>query len=142
MCGHGGCQCGHGGGCGGRGHRHGGHHHGHGCHGEQASCACGGGCDCEQEAGGCQCGGDESQTCSCGHGGHGEQGEHHEHHGHHEEHGLGFHRRFISRAERLAELEGYLSELRDEIAAGQAYLQDVQAEASAVEERLAVLRAG
>jgi hypothetical protein len=54
---------------------------------------------------------------------------------------MGFSRRFISRAERLAELEGYLSELRAEIEAGQAYLQDVQAEATAVEERIAALKA-
>jgi len=139
MCGQNGCHCGHECSCGGRNHQQSGHRHGHGCHGEEAACACGGSCECEQEASGCQCGGGESQSCSCGSGGH---GEHHEHHGHHAEHARGFQRRFISRAERIAELEGYLSELRGEIAAGQAYLQDVQAEASAVEERIAVLKAG
>jgi hypothetical protein len=130
MCGHGGCNCGHECNCGGHGHHQ--RSHDHGCHDG------GGGCNCGQEAGGCQCGGGESQGCDCGQGGHGEQ---HHHHGHHGEHAMGFSRRFISRAERLAELEGYLAELRAEIEAGQAYLQDVQAEATAVEERIASLKA-
>jgi hypothetical protein len=126
MCGHGRCNCGQGRDC--RGH-------GHSCHGGGSSC------DCEQETDGCQCGGGESRSCSCGQCGHGEHHHHHDEHSHHGEHAMGFSRRFISRAERIAELEGYLSELRDEIAAGQAYLQDVQAEATAVEERIALLKA-
>jgi hypothetical protein len=136
MCGQSGCDCGHGSRCGRHGHQHGG-----GGHDEGARCACGDSCECEQAPGGCQCEGDESQGCGCGQG---EHEEHHgrcEHHGHHAAHALGFQRRFISRAERIAGLEGYLSELRDEMAAGQAYLQDVQAEATAVEERIASLKA-
>jgi len=52
------------------------------------------------------------ETCGCGH---------------HEGSPFGFHRRFVSRAERIAELEAYLAEL--------------QAEAKAVEEYLAGLKA-
>ncbi len=62
----------------------------------------------------------------------------HEHHGHH---ARGFQRRFISRAERIAELEAYLTELQAEAEAGEAYLKDIQAEAWAVEERIALLKA-
>jgi len=135
MCGHGGCKCGDGCGC----EHHGHHEGGHGCHGEKGRCECGGDCACEQDAGGCQCGG-ETESCACGHG----VGEHHgghEHHGHSAEHAHGFRRRFISRAERIAELEAYLSDLRSEAEAGHAYLQDVEAEAKAVEERIAALKA-
>jgi hypothetical protein len=138
MCGHGGCNCGHECNCGGHGHHHRSHDRG-------------GGCNCGQDAGGCQCGGGESGSCSCsqgesqgcdcGQGGHGEHHGHHQHHGHYGEQPMGFSRRFVSRAERLAELEGYLAELRAEIEAGQAYLKDVQAEATAVEERIASLKA-
>ena len=59
-------------------------------------CECGESCDCE--SGGCQCG--------CGNG--------------------GFQRRYQTKGEQIAELEGYLGELK--------------AEAQAVEERLADLR--
>ncbi|MCR4391600.1 MAG: hypothetical protein NUV94_02195 [Candidatus Acetothermia bacterium] len=63
-------------------------------------------------------------------------GHEHRHHGHHHcccccpprghHDGLGFHRRLLSREERVARLEAYLAEL--------------QAEARAVEERIAELR--
>jgi hypothetical protein len=139
MCGQGGCHCEHGCSCGGQ--KHGGHRYGHGCHGEETTCTCGGSCECEQEAGGCQCGGGEAQSCGCGQGGHEDHHGRHEHHGHHEEHARGFQRRFISRAERIAELEAYLSGLRAEAEAGEAYLKDIQAEAVAVEERIAALKA-
>jgi len=133
MCGQGGCDCGNKRGCG-----HHDQHAGGGCHGEKTHCACGcgGACACEQEAGGCQCGGGEAQSCGCG--GH---EEHHGRHEHHAEHAHGFRRRFISRAERIAELEAYLSELRAEAEAGEVYLKDIQAEAKGVEERLATLKA-
>jgi len=131
MCGQSGCDCGSRCDCGRR------HHHegGRGCHGEKARCGCNDECACEQEAGGCQCGG-ETESCACGHGG----GEQHGGHGHHGHHARGFQRRFISRAERIAELEAYLSELQAEAEAGAAYLKDIQAEAGAVEERIAALK--
>ncbi len=137
MCGQNGCHCGHECGCGGQ--KQGGHRHG--CHDEEAACTCGGSCGCEQEAGGCHCGGGKVQSCRCGRGGHEDHHGRHEHHGHHEEHARGFQRRFISRAERIAELEAYLGELRAEAEAGEAYLKDIQAEAGAVEERIASLKA-
>jgi hypothetical protein len=135
MCGNRECHCMHGGGHGG-GHQHGGR-----CHGEETACACGESCGCEQEAGGCHCGRGESSDCNCGQGGHCEHHGRHEHQGHPEEHASGFRRRFISRAERTLELEAYLSELRAESEAGAAYLKDIQDEATAVEERIAVLKA-
>lgn len=137
--------------CGCEGHEHhhgdcrcGGGHHGCdcGCHDKDSGCTCGCGGGSEHEE--CDCGCHEADVCDCGcgEGGHehGEHPHHHEHHGHHEGHALGFHRHFISRAERIAELECYLGELRAEMEAGQAYLQDVQAEAKAVEERIAGLK--
>lgn len=141
MCGPGGCHCGHGGRCGGGGHQSESQRHGHGCQSEDKACTCGGNCGCEQEAGGCQCGGGEAQSCGCGRGGQEEHHGRHEHHGHHADHAQGFQRRFISRAERIAALEAYLSELRAETEAGEAYLSDIHAEARAVEERIAALKA-
>jgi len=67
--------------------------------------------------------------------------EHHDCHCRPAEHGRGFRRRFISRDERIAGLEAYLSELRAEAEAGTAYLKDIHAEATAVEERLVALKA-
>ena len=98
MCGHG---RGHHGECECHGSRHGEHH---------------GDCDCESEgAGGCECGGHEGHgECECGcH--EGEGGEMH------------FERHFVTRAERIAELE--------------AYLQDLKNEAQGVEERIAEIKA-
>ena len=136
MCGHGGCNCGNRCGCGRYGHRHGGCC----CHHDEAS-ACGGECACEQEAGGCQCRGGEPPSCGCGQGGHDEHHGHHEHRGHHAEHAPCLDRRFVSRAERISELEAYLSELRAEAEAGETYLKDIQAEAKGVEERIEALKA-
>jgi len=137
MCGQSGCDCGSRCDCGQR------HHHegGRGCHGEKARCGCNDECACEQETGSCRCSG-EAASCNCGHG----KGEHHSHghhacHSHSREHGRGFRRRFISRDERIAGLEAYLSELRAEAEAGTAYLKDIHAEATAVEERLVALKA-
>jgi len=90
-------------------HHHG-HHHCHKHHGEgdrdhHSECRCCG-CGCHCECGpGCGCGG-ERHGC--------------------EDKNRGFPRRFRSKAEKLAKLEAYLSELK--------------AEAQAVEERLAELR--
>jgi hypothetical protein len=90
------------------GERH--HHQHHGqrceCHSErepEAGCQCG----CSAECGGCRCGGGGGGCCCDG--GHG-----------------GFHRRYRSKAEVIAELESYLTELK--------------AEAQAVEERLKEFR--
>jgi len=70
----------------------------------------------EYEAGGRRCG---------GYGPHGAQ------RGHccHEDRPWGFRRRFTSRAERIQELEAYLSELRAEIAAVEEYLAGLKAAA-------------
>ena len=92
-------------------HGHHGHHHHHRHHGSPG-CTCHSerehpaGCEC-----GCRCGPrHDVQECGCRDGGQG-----------------GFHRRFRSKAEVIAELESYLTELK--------------AEAQAVEERLNELRA-
>ena len=91
-------------------------HHGH--HG----CACG--CDEERKEGH-----GENAACGCGE-------QHHGRHGHAESgpgmmgahgHERGFHRRFMTRAERIGQLE--------------VYLRDLQAEATAVEEQLAAIKA-
>lgn len=115
MCGQGRHHGGHGCGCG--EHEYecgcGGHHHHHG--GSACDCYGGGGqCGCREHEGGCDC----------------EKGRHE----HGRCHGLaergvqwGFQRRFKSRSEYIAELE--------------AYLQALQAEAKAVEEHLADLKA-
>jgi hypothetical protein len=87
------------------------HHHQH--HGRececQGECECQSGCPCgcSAERGGCGCGGGRGACCCDG------------------EHG-GFRRRYRSKAEVVAELESYLSELK--------------AEAQAVEERIKELR--
>jgi hypothetical protein len=86
----------------------------------------------------CECGCHEGRHGwrheGCGCGGHtSEYGEHHGHHGGecgchgHRGEGIRFARRFVSRAERLEELE--------------AYLKDLQAEAKGAEERIAEMRA-
>ena len=72
-------------------------------HGHPHTCECGGGSQC-----GCDCGCCGSGRCECGCG------------------GGGFRRRYQTKAEQIAELEGYLAELK--------------AEVQAVEERLADLR--
>jgi hypothetical protein len=91
-------------------HRHRQHGHHCECHSERehrSGGECGGRCGCRCGGRcGCRCG--EHEGC-CRDGGHG-----------------GFHRRFRSKAEVIAELESYLGELK--------------AEAQAVEERLAELR--
>ncbi len=74
-----------------------GHGHRHE-HGRHHRCCCGDSCECE--GGSCECG------CGCGNG--------------------GFHRRYPTKAEQIAELEEYLGQ--------------VKAEVQAVEERLADLR--
>ena len=76
--------------------------------------------------------------CGCGCG---------EHHGAHAAHGHGgprmcsFRRRFVSRDERIAELERYLSELQAEAEAGADYLKEISAEIDGVKERLAAFKA-
>jgi len=68
--------------------------------------------------------------CHCGHGcGCEDHGPHHGGRCHHEERPLGFQRRFVGRAERIQELEAYLSELRAEIAAVEEYLAGLKAAA-------------
>lgn len=83
-----------------RGGRHGEHHEEHGCDcncGTEPECACG----CHE--GGCSCHADSEST------------------------EIHFERRFVTRAERIAQLEPYL--------------KDLQTEAKAVEERIAELKA-
>jgi hypothetical protein len=46
--------------------------------------------------------------------------------GHHEGPPFGFHRRFVSQAERIAELEAYLAELRAEAKAVEEHLADLK----------------
>jgi hypothetical protein len=90
--------------------------HGQGCECQSESecgCQCGccaerGGCCCDSARGSCSC--DSGKGNCCRDGGHG-----------------GFRRRFKSKAEVIAELESYLTELK--------------AEAQAVEERIKELRA-
>jgi hypothetical protein len=90
--------------------------HGQGCECQSESecgCQCGccaerGGCCCDSARGSCSC--DSGKGNCCCDGGHG-----------------GFRRRFKSKAEVIAELESYLTELK--------------AEAQAVEERIKELRA-
>jgi hypothetical protein len=77
-------------------------------------------------------------ACGCGEGCH-EHGEHH--HGYGRQHGYGFRRRFMTRAERAAKLERYLSDLREEIEGAKGYVQELEAEAKAVEEEIAGLKA-
>jgi len=122
-----------------------GRHHGDCGRGDQGGCKCGcecgcgrGHCDCDRKhvSDTCACGEHNDSSCQCG------QGEHDtcECAGGHATHGQRFERRFISRAERAAELEAYLGQLRSEIDAGEAYLKDIRAEAQAVEERITALK--
>lgn len=86
-------------------HHHGNHHRHHGSHH--------GGCQCDDDHGQCRCRDHHgSADCCCG-----ERRHHREGH---------FHRRYFTREEKIAELEGYL--------------EDLQAEIQAVEERLADLK--
>jgi len=119
----------------GHGHHHGHHHGGQGDEGGHGDCGCGRhgeqgherGYDCCEERHG-------EHDCGCGdrhgHDGCGEQ-EHRHGRGHgcccEGEPGRHFQRRFHTREERLASLEGYL--------------QDLQAEVKAVEEQIAELKA-
>jgi hypothetical protein len=83
--------------------------------------------------------GDEhGDGCGCRVGGH----EHGRHIGMHGQggHGEGFRRRFMSRADRITELEAYLGQIRAEPEAAEAYLKDLQTEATAVEERIGDMR--
>jgi hypothetical protein len=79
-----------------------------GCCVERGGCSCESGCCCDSARGSCSC--DSGKGNCCCDGGHG-----------------GFRRRFKSKAEVIAELESYLTELK--------------AEAQAVEERIKELRA-
>ncbi len=100
MCRH--CEC-----HGGRGYEGHGHHH----HGGHEHC----GYDHERWGDGCCCGGHgeggsrHSGRCGCG-----------------ASHPWGFYRRFVSRAERIAELEAYLAELRAEITAVEEHLAELK----------------
>ena len=112
-----------------------GRHHGDCGRGDQGGCKCGcecgccrGRCDCDRKHASdtCACGEHNDSSCECA--------------GGRVTHGQRFERRFISRAERAAELEVYLGQLRSEINAGEAYLKDIRAEAQAVEERITALK--
>jgi len=98
-------------------------------HGKGSCCCC-----CQEQTHECGCGCHETghgQGCCCD----GPESAHRHHHccGEHRHHHChsgrerGFHRRFASRAERLAAMEEYL--------------QDLQAEVKAVEEQIAELKA-
>lgn len=101
------------------------HRHGKRC----CSCCCG-----QEHGNECDCGhheGERVDDCCCER----HESRHHNHHccGEHRHHHChsgrerGFHRRFATRAERLAEMEEYL--------------RDLQAEVKAVEEQIADLKA-
>ena len=68
---------------------------------EHEMCECGGGA--------CECGGHEDCDCECDCGCHG-----------------GFHRRFKTKAEQIAELEAYLAELKLEVQAVEEHLADLR----------------
>ncbi len=123
--------------CGCRGHHH--HHH-HGC-----CCGEGRAYGWHEGRGGQWHG----RWHGGSHGGHGEDecgerragpGEHHRGYEHHGGHGTGFHRRFVTRAERAAELEDYLGRLREEIEGAKGYVEELEAEARAVEEEITGLK--
>ena len=112
-------------------------------------------CACSGHHGGCCCahGGGHGSCCGCSSHDHGAGccGERGARRGgcRDEEHGtsgtLGdqpqrFRRRFRSLAERVSELEAYLTELRAESESGAAYLRDVQLEMETVEKQLQALR--
>ncbi len=90
-------------------------------------------CCCREHEHGHERGDCEHQDCCCArhehkhHHDH-ESHEHREHHHGHSHHSHSFHRRFATRAERLAEMEEYLRQL--------------QAEIKAVEEKIAELKTG
>jgi hypothetical protein len=65
--------------------------------------------ECGEE---CQCGGECSGDCHCG--------------GECDCHGLHFQRRFKTKAEQIAELESYLSELQKEVQAVEEMLADLR----------------
>jgi hypothetical protein len=111
-------------------HHHEEHEHHHGHHGEEGGhCECGRHGEHRHEQGeggheGCRCGGGHDRGCCCGRGPHHEGGYRGRCEGGPGRH---FRRHFFTREERLAWLEAYLKEL--------------QAEAKAVEEKMAELKA-
>jgi len=89
------------------------HYHSHGWHHGECQCECGEhACECEcherghsKHHGECDCG---KHECAC-------------------EHGEKFERRFATRAERIAQLEAYLQDLKTEIQAVEEHLAEFKA---------------